>query len=215
MLYPLKMLLLSCVSSLVSSSAVYLSNRFIGGGGTVWVPLVEYCKSYERIGVVGIGGLGHLAIQFAAKMGCDVVVFSSTEDKKEEAMKLGASEFYATRGVTDYSTLGVTKLVDRLLITSSAKFDLGLFYPVLARNATILPLSVDTGELTAPYLPTVIYGQKIIGSCICSRFPQCVFFPSPFQQILATKYKLMQLSGTKCWNLLHAIRFLASLKSSR
>jgi D-arabinose 1-dehydrogenase-like Zn-dependent alcohol dehydrogenase len=40
-----------------------------GGGGTVWVPLIEQCKPYERVGIVGIGGLGHLAIQFAAKMG--------------------------------------------------------------------------------------------------------------------------------------------------
>ncbi|EMR66528.1 putative nadp-dependent alcohol dehydrogenase protein [Eutypa lata UCREL1] len=141
------------------------------GGGTVWVPLIEYCKPYERVGIVGIGGLGHLAIQFAAKMGCDVVVFSSTEDKREEAKGLGASEFYATKGVSDYSTLGVPKPIDRLLITSSAKFDLGIFYPILAKNATILPLSVDGGNLTAPYMPTVFNGHQIVGSCICSRFP--------------------------------------------
>ncbi|PYI05405.1 NADP-dependent alcohol dehydrogenase [Aspergillus sclerotiicarbonarius CBS 121057] len=142
------------------------------GGGTVWVPLVEQCKPYERVGIVGIGGLGHIAIQFAAKMGCDVVVFSSTDDKKEEALKLGASEFYATKGVADYSQLHVSKPIDRLIITSSAKFNLGLFYPVLARNATILPLSVDGGDLTAPYMPTVGLGHSIVGSCICSRYPQ-------------------------------------------
>lgn len=147
---------------------------FSGGGGTVWAPLVDYCKPYERVGVVAIGGLGHLAIQFAAKMGCDVVVFSSTEDKREEALKLGASEFYATKGVSDFSTLGVKKPIDRLLITSSAKFNLGLFYPVLSRNASIFPLSVDGGDLTAPYMPTVASGHKIIGSCVCSRLPQYV-----------------------------------------
>ncbi|PYI03359.1 NADP-dependent alcohol dehydrogenase [Aspergillus sclerotiicarbonarius CBS 121057] len=142
------------------------------GGGTVWVPLVEQCKTYERVGIVGIGGLGHLAIQFAAKMGCDVVVFSSTEDKRDEALKLGANEFYATKGVSDYANLGVAKPIDRLLITSSAKFNLGLFYPVLARNASIIPLSVDSGDLTAPYMPTVVNGNSIVGSCISSRYPQ-------------------------------------------
>ncbi|OOF98236.1 hypothetical protein ASPCADRAFT_164643 [Aspergillus carbonarius ITEM 5010] len=142
------------------------------GGGTVWVPLVEQCKTYERVGIVGIGGLGHLAIQFAAKMGCDVVVFSSTEDKREEALSLGANEFYATKGVSDYANLGVTKPIDRLLITTSAKFNLGLFYPVLARNASIIPLSVDSGDLTAPYMPTVGAGHRIVGSCVSSRFPQ-------------------------------------------
>lgn len=138
------------------------------------MPLIEHCKVYDRVGIVGIGGLGHLAIQFAAKMGCDVVVFSSTEDKREEALKLGASEFYATKGVSDYAQLNVPKPVDRLLITTSAKFNLGLFYPVLARNATILPLSVNGGDLTAPYMPTVMFGNSIVGSCICSRYPQYV-----------------------------------------
>ncbi|EYE96416.1 NAD(P)-dependent alcohol dehydrogenase [Aspergillus ruber CBS 135680] len=142
------------------------------GGGTIWVPLIEHCKAYERVGIVRIGGLGHLAIQFAARMGCDVIVFSSTEDKREEALKLGASEFYATKGVSDYDQLNVPKPVDRLLITTSAKFNLGLFYPVLARNATILPLSVDGGDLTAPYMPTIMFGNSIVGSCICSRHPQ-------------------------------------------
>ncbi|OKL57276.1 hypothetical protein UA08_07580 [Talaromyces atroroseus] len=136
------------------------------GGGTVWMPLIDYCKPYDRIGIVGVGGLGHLAIQLAAKMGCDVVVFSSTDDKKEESKKLGANEFYATGGVSDYSTLGVTKPIDRLLITSSAKFNLGLFYPILSPSASIFPLSVDGGDLRAPYMQTVMYGRKIIGSCI-------------------------------------------------
>ncbi|KAL5337469.1 NADP-dependent alcohol dehydrogenase [Aspergillus crustosus] len=142
------------------------------GGGTVWVPLVDQCKPYSRIGIVGLGGLGHLAIQFAAKMGCDVVVFSSTDDKREEALALGASEFYATKGVSDYADLGLAKPVDRLIITSSAKFNLGIFYPVLARNAVILPLSVDGGDLTAPYMPTVMLGHSIVGSCVSSRLPQ-------------------------------------------
>ncbi|RAL04045.1 NAD(P)-dependent alcohol dehydrogenase [Aspergillus ibericus CBS 121593] len=142
------------------------------GGGTVWVPLVEQCKPYERIGIVGIGGLGHLAIQFAAKMGCDVIVFSSTEEKRDEALNLGANEFYATKGVSDYATLGVPKPIDRLLITSSAKFNLGLFYPILARKASIFPLSVDSGDLTAPYMPTIARGISIVGSCVSSRYPQ-------------------------------------------
>ncbi|KAL2844347.1 NADP-dependent alcohol dehydrogenase [Aspergillus pseudoustus] len=142
------------------------------GGGTVWVPLVEQCKPYERVGIVGIGGLGHMAIQFAAKMGCDVVVFSSTEDKREEALRLGASEFYATKGVSDFKTLNLPKPIDRLIITTSAQVNLGLYYEILTKNATILPLSVDYGELVLPYMPTVLHGQRVVGSCVCSRLPQ-------------------------------------------
>lgn len=51
-------------------------------------------KPGERVGIIGIGGLGHLAIQFASKLGTEVVVFSTSRNKEDEARKLGASEFY-------------------------------------------------------------------------------------------------------------------------
>ncbi|THV05113.1 NADP-dependent alcohol dehydrogenase [Dendrothele bispora CBS 962.96] len=144
---------------------------FMCGGATVWTPLIDFAKPYDRIGIVGIGGLGHLAIQFAAKTGCDVVVFSGSDDKREEAMKLGAREFYATKGVTDYTSFGM-KPIDRLFITTSAKLDLSLFYSILNPQATVLPLTVSGGDLTAPYLPTVLRGYKIVGSKLATRFMQ-------------------------------------------
>lgn len=56
-------------------------------------------------------------------MGMDVVVFSSTESKKEEAMKFGASEFVATKGLTTFENV---KPVDALLITAGAQPDYAL-----------------------------------------------------------------------------------------
>jgi D-arabinose 1-dehydrogenase-like Zn-dependent alcohol dehydrogenase len=55
-------------------------------------------KATERVGIIGIGGLGHLAMQFAKKMGCEVVAISTSDRKKEEAMQLGAGEFVVTAG---------------------------------------------------------------------------------------------------------------------
>jgi D-arabinose 1-dehydrogenase-like Zn-dependent alcohol dehydrogenase len=63
-------------------------------GATTYNALVGVVKPGERVGIVGIGGLGHLAIQFAAKLGTEVVVFSTSRGKEEEARKLGAKEFY-------------------------------------------------------------------------------------------------------------------------
>lgn len=80
-------------------------------------------KAGDRIGIVGIGGLGHLGIQFASKMGFEAVVFSGTEAKRDEAIAFGASEFYATKGVTKFE--GITP-VDALLITTSVLPDLSL-----------------------------------------------------------------------------------------
>jgi len=118
--------------------------------------------------------LGHLAIQFAAKIGCDVVVFSGSEDKREEAMRLGAKEFYATKGVSDLTSFGM-KPIERLVITTSAKLDLSQFYSIITPQATILPLTVADGDLIAPYSPTLLQGQKIIGSKLATRFMQYVF----------------------------------------
>lgn len=67
-------------------------------GLTVYSPLVRNIKGIKNptVGVIGIGGLGHLAVQFAAAMGAKVVAFSRSLAKKEEAKKLGASSFIAT-----------------------------------------------------------------------------------------------------------------------
>lgn len=94
------------------------------GGATVWRPLYEAgIRPGDRVGIIGIGGLGHLAIQFASKMGMEVVVFSSTESKRQEAIGFGASEFHVTRGM---EKLEGVKKVDALLITTNANPDLSL-----------------------------------------------------------------------------------------
>jgi D-arabinose 1-dehydrogenase-like Zn-dependent alcohol dehydrogenase len=63
-------------------------------GATVYNALVDTVTSpVQRVGIMGIGGLGHLAIQFASKMGNEVVVFSTSADKEKEAREFGAKEF--------------------------------------------------------------------------------------------------------------------------
>jgi D-arabinose 1-dehydrogenase-like Zn-dependent alcohol dehydrogenase len=71
-------------------------------------------------------GLGHLAVQFLSKMGCQVVVFSSTESKKDEAFQLGASEFYATKGK---DKLDIGKPLNQLFVTTSGSPNYDLFVP--------------------------------------------------------------------------------------
>jgi len=90
------------------------------GGATVFNALRMYgVKPTDHVGIIGVGGLGHLAIQFAHAMGCDVTVFSSTDSKKEEAFQLGANSFYATKGK---KTLDIgEKKIDCLLVTTSAQ----------------------------------------------------------------------------------------------
>ena len=95
------------------------------GGATVWGALAQYnLKATDRVGVIGIGGLGHLAVQFASKMGCEVIAFSGTESKKAEALAFGATEFVATKGLKDLKHIGK---MNQLLITTSEQPDYDLY----------------------------------------------------------------------------------------
>jgi alcohol/geraniol dehydrogenase (NADP+) len=68
------------------------------GGITVYNPIVQYnIKPSDRVGVIGIGGLGHLALKFLRAWGCDVTAFSNSPDKEAEAKEMGATEFVNSR----------------------------------------------------------------------------------------------------------------------
>lgn len=68
------------------------------GGITVYSPLLHYGagKTAKNVGIVGVGGLGHMGIMFAKAMGAEVTAISRSEGKKEDALKLGASRYIAT-----------------------------------------------------------------------------------------------------------------------
>ncbi|KIM84101.1 hypothetical protein PILCRDRAFT_818403 [Piloderma croceum F 1598] len=136
------------------------------GGATVFNTLHSYgVEASHRVGVVGVGGLGHLAIQFASKMGCEVVVFSGTNSKEEEARQLGAREFVAIKGVKKLSI----KPVNHLLVTTSAQPDWTLYLSVMAPGGTIFPLGVSDGNLSIPYMPIISRGLRIQGVLVAAR----------------------------------------------
>jgi D-arabinose 1-dehydrogenase-like Zn-dependent alcohol dehydrogenase len=91
-------------------------------GASVWGPLYSTgLRAGDRVGIIGVGGLGHLAIQFASKLGMVPVVFSRTDDKKQAALDFGAAEFHVTDDSADFSSI---KKLQTLLITTSANPDL-------------------------------------------------------------------------------------------
>lgn len=137
------------------------------GGSTVFNALhVAGVKPTARVGIVGVGGLGHLAIQFVAKMGCQVIVFSGTDSKKDEAFRLGATEFYATAKAKE---LKINKPLDNLIVTTSAQPDWNLYIPVLAPGATISPLSVAMEDFRIPYMALIANGLRVFGSIVSAR----------------------------------------------
>jgi D-arabinose 1-dehydrogenase-like Zn-dependent alcohol dehydrogenase len=157
------------IFAIPSSIATEHAAPLMCGGATVFNALQSFgTKPTDRVGVIGIGGLGHLAIQFAAKMGCEVVVFSSTDSKKDEAFKLGATEFVATKNVKDLAEK-VARPIDTLLVTTSVQPDWKQFLPIMAPGATIFPLTVSADDLTIPYMPILAGELKIQGSLVAAR----------------------------------------------
>src|SRR5690606_37381486 len=91
-------------------------------GSTVFSPLLEFdVKPTDRVGVVGIGGLGHLALRFLNAWGCEVTAFTSSLNKQDEARRLGAHKVVASTDNAAMKTIAGT--LDFLLVTASADLD--------------------------------------------------------------------------------------------
>ena len=128
----------------------------------------------DRVGIVGLGGLGHMATLFATAMGCSVTILSNGEQKLEDAFKLGATQFRDTTKLTTSITRNLDGELQRhesasfqiniLLITSNAVPRLLTLLPLLARRATIVLMTIQQDSLEVPYLQFVLPGHKLIAS---------------------------------------------------
>ena len=131
------------------------------GGITVYNPLrINGVNPSPRVGVVGIGGLGHLAIQFARVFGAEVTAFSTTLAKEEEARSLGAHHFINSRETK--SMKEVTGALDFLLTTVNADQDWGAYLQALRPNGTLWFVGVPPSPVSVHAFP-LISGQRTVG----------------------------------------------------
>ncbi|KAH7150902.1 hypothetical protein DER46DRAFT_628813 [Fusarium sp. MPI-SDFR-AT-0072] len=114
---------------------------------------------YHRVDVLGLGGLGHLAVQYAAKMGCHVTVCSHSSGKEEAARNLGASEFQVM-GDTSPSS----RAVDCLLLTGAQEPDWFQALSLVRRGGVISAINVDSSELRCSYGDILMNATRIQGS---------------------------------------------------
>ncbi|MDA8743280.1 NAD(P)-dependent alcohol dehydrogenase [Rubripirellula amarantea] len=102
------------------------------GGITVFNPIAMFATPKSRVGVIGIGGLGHMALKFASAYGCDVTAFTSSESKFDEARSFGAQHVVATR---DSEAIGkLEKTFDLLIVTVNVQLDWDSLIASLAPN---------------------------------------------------------------------------------
>ncbi len=105
------------------------------GGITVFNPLAMYAKPTDRVGIIGIGGLGHMAVKFAAAYGCDVTAFTSSESKFEEAKGFGANHVISSKDSAAIKKLGGS--FDLLISTVNVPLDWDALIDTLAPNGRL------------------------------------------------------------------------------
>ena len=105
------------------------------GGITVFAPLARFAKPTDRVGIIGIGGLGHMAVQFAAAYGCDVTAFTSSESKFEEAKGFGANHVVSSKDSAAIGKLGGS--FDLLISTVNVTLDWDALIGTLAPNGRL------------------------------------------------------------------------------
>ncbi len=129
-------------------------------GITVYSPLRNHgVGPYSRVGIIGIGGLGHIALQFARAFGAEVTAFSTAKDKEEESKSLGAHHFLNTR---DSGALKkVAGSFDLLLSTVSADQDWQGYLNALRPRGVLCVLGAPAKPMQIPANP-LISGQKIV-----------------------------------------------------
>ena len=133
------------------------------GGITVFSPLlIHEVKPLDRVGVVGIGGLGHLALKFARAWGCEVTAFTSTAAKREEALALGAHRCVSSTDVAEMKTIAGS--LDFLIVTVGATLNWDALMNTLAPKGRLHVVGVVTEGLKLRTASLLYWQRSLSGS---------------------------------------------------
>jgi len=131
------------------------------GGITVFNPLVQHhVRPTDHVGVIGIGGLGHLALQFLNKWGCDVTAFTSSAGKAEEARHMGAHRVVDTHSAAELAK--VASSFDFILSTVAVSLDWSLYINALAPKGHLHVVGAVPAPMEIAAFP-LLAGQRSVG----------------------------------------------------
>jgi uncharacterized zinc-type alcohol dehydrogenase-like protein len=133
------------------------------GGVTVFNPLLqEGVLPTHRVGVIGIGGLGHMALQFMNKWGCDVTAFTSSAAKGDEAKKLGAHHVIDTHSEKELKAAEGS--FDFILSTVASSLDWGAYLSALAPKGRLHIVGVPLEPMSIGAFPLIAAQRSLGGS---------------------------------------------------
>ncbi len=134
-------------------------------GITTYSPLHHWkVTKGQKVGVVGLGGLGHMAVKIAAAMGAEVTVLSSTKSKEKDAVRLGAKQLIATSEAGVFAKYAGT--FDLIINTVSAPLDLSQYLGLLKRDGTMVLLGVPEKPATIHAFSFIMKRHRLTGSLI-------------------------------------------------
>jgi len=117
-----------------------------------------------KMGVVGLGGLGHMAVKFGAAFGAEVTLFSTSPDKEADGRKLGAHHFLMTKDPENFKKAANT--LDFIIDTVSAPHDYSAYLGTLKLDGTMVCVGVPTDPISFPPFSVIMGRKSLAGSAI-------------------------------------------------
>jgi uncharacterized zinc-type alcohol dehydrogenase-like protein len=140
-------------------------------GITTYSPLRHWkAGPGKKVGVVGIGGLGHMAIKIAHAMGAHVVAFTTSESKRQDAHDLGADEVVISRDPEQMKAHA--RSFDLILDSVAASHDLDAYTTMLKRDGTLCLLGAPEHPHPSPNATILIFGRKTIAGSLIGGLPE-------------------------------------------
>ncbi len=135
-------------------------------GITTWSPLRHWpAGPGKKVGIVGIGGLGHMGIKLAHALGAHTVAFTTSDNQRQDALDLGADEVVVSRNADEMAAHAGS--FDFILNTVAASHDLDAFTALLKRDGTLCLVGVPEHAHPSPSVGVLIFGRRsIAGSLI-------------------------------------------------
>jgi uncharacterized zinc-type alcohol dehydrogenase-like protein len=134
-------------------------------GVTTYSPLRHWnAGPGKRVAIVGMGGLGHVAVKLAKAMGAEVTVLSQSLKKMEDGLRMGADAYYATSDPATFKNLRSS--FDLILNTVSSALDMGRYLSLLKVNGTLVELGMPEHPMTVPAHPLIGGRRSLSGSLI-------------------------------------------------